>query len=408
MKVLYISYDGMTDPLGQSQVIPYVIGLSKEGYEFTILSFEKSERMQRNESYIREILAANNILWVPLNFTRKPPVLSKFYDAVRMRQTAIQLFRKHGYGMVHCRSYIASDIGVLLKRKFGVKFLFDMRGFWADEKKDGGAWDQGQFLYRRVYNYYKRKERTYIESADAIISLTEAGKKEMGNWGISGIKADISVIPCCADMDLFSVTSDAEKKKSRESLGLPQNSIVVSYLGSVGAWYMVDEMLRFFQLLRSRHPESYFLILTHSDPAIIEKKLPNYQLSKNNVIIREAQRSEVPFLMKSSDVSISFIKPVYSKISSCPTKLGETLSMGIPVICNIGIGDVESIVDQAGAGVVLSAFNDQEYFRAIDALPELMQKEPETIRTASARWFDLQKGIEMYKSAYKTVLKEPV
>ena len=34
----------MTDPLGQSQVLPYLIGLTKEGYQFTILSFEKKER----------------------------------------------------------------------------------------------------------------------------------------------------------------------------------------------------------------------------------------------------------------------------------------------------------------------------------------------------------------------------
>ena len=42
--VLYISYDGMTDPLGQSQVLPYLIGLSKSGYSFDLISFEKKER----------------------------------------------------------------------------------------------------------------------------------------------------------------------------------------------------------------------------------------------------------------------------------------------------------------------------------------------------------------------------
>ena len=44
-KVLYITYDGMTDPLGQSQVLPYLVGLSEKGYKFTILSFEKKERL---------------------------------------------------------------------------------------------------------------------------------------------------------------------------------------------------------------------------------------------------------------------------------------------------------------------------------------------------------------------------
>src|SRR5205814_6316570 len=36
--VLYISYNGMLDPLGQSQVIPYLKELSKLGVRFTLLS----------------------------------------------------------------------------------------------------------------------------------------------------------------------------------------------------------------------------------------------------------------------------------------------------------------------------------------------------------------------------------
>jgi hypothetical protein len=56
-------------------------------------------------------------------------------------------------------------------------------------------------------------------------------------------------------------------------------------------------------------------------------------------------------IIKASDINISFIKPVYSKISSSPTKLGEVLSMGIPVISNSGVGDVEQIVLNAEAGL---------------------------------------------------------
>ena len=40
-RILYISYDGMTDALGEGQVINYLIGLRAYNYEFDILSFEK-------------------------------------------------------------------------------------------------------------------------------------------------------------------------------------------------------------------------------------------------------------------------------------------------------------------------------------------------------------------------------
>ena len=40
--ILYISYDGITDPLGQSQILPYISELSRKGLKFHLISFEKS------------------------------------------------------------------------------------------------------------------------------------------------------------------------------------------------------------------------------------------------------------------------------------------------------------------------------------------------------------------------------
>ena len=48
-KILFISYDGMTDVLGQSQVIPYLAGLTKMGYTFTILSCDKPDKYLANK-----------------------------------------------------------------------------------------------------------------------------------------------------------------------------------------------------------------------------------------------------------------------------------------------------------------------------------------------------------------------
>lgn len=134
-KILYITYDGLTDPLGQSQIIPYLQGLSKHGYKFFILSFEKKDRFLKNEHVIRKLLEPYSIEWVPLSFTTKPPLFSKLYDVLRMQKTAQQLHEKNHFDMVHCRGYLTADVGLRLKKKFGIKFFFDMRGFWADEKK---------------------------------------------------------------------------------------------------------------------------------------------------------------------------------------------------------------------------------------------------------------------------------
>ena len=52
IRALYISYDGMTDPLGESQVIPYLRELSKKGVKISILSAEKSEVFYKRKENI--------------------------------------------------------------------------------------------------------------------------------------------------------------------------------------------------------------------------------------------------------------------------------------------------------------------------------------------------------------------
>ncbi|PZR27461.1 MAG: glycosyltransferase [Citrobacter freundii] len=403
-KILYISYDGMTDPLGQSQVLPYLVGLSKEGYEFTILSFEKKDRFERVRPVIDEIINAAGIKWEPMSFTTNPPVLSKFYDAVRMKRKAFALHRRNKYDMIHCRSYIAADLGLQLKRRTGVKFFFDMRGFWADEKKDAGTWDQRKWIFRRVYQYYKKKEKAFLREADYIISLTEAGKLEMSRWPGYEPSVPLTVIPCCSDMDHFSLVTVQEKQRGREILHLPAQSLVVSYLGSIGAWYMLDEMLLLFSFIKKKFTDAKFLFITHSPKDTIISKAAALGISGNDIVIVEASRKEVPLYCKASDINISFIKPVYSKISSSPTKLGEVLAMGLPVIVNSGVGDVEAIVKNSHSGFVLHHFNEAEYQAATDAIPQLLSTAPARIRENIADIYSLSHGIQLYSKAYKQVL----
>lgn len=275
-----------------------------------------------------------------------------------------------------------------------------MRGFWADEKRDGGAWKDDHPIFKRVYKYYKKREAEYLQHADHIISLTHAGKKELVTWPSYKQTTPVSVIPCCADTTHFTLTDGRQKEQSRSLLGLPQNVMVMSYLGSVGAWYMLDEMLMLFARMLKKYPDAIFLFITHSPASLIEDAAKRYGIPPTSMRITEANRKQVPPFMKASDINVSFIKPVYSKISSSPTKLGEVLSMGIPVIVNSGVGDVQSIVEEHDAGIVISEFNDETFDKVIDALPGLIKKDPQDIRRRSLPVYDLEEGIRLYLAAY--------
>ena len=85
-RIAYLSHDGLTDPLGQSQILPYILGLEEKGYTFTIFSFEKPEVFQSNKEVIDGLITGKKIRWVPLPYHRKPAVLATLLDLYKSLQ----------------------------------------------------------------------------------------------------------------------------------------------------------------------------------------------------------------------------------------------------------------------------------------------------------------------------------
>jgi glycosyltransferase involved in cell wall biosynthesis len=404
VKVLFISYDGMTDPLGQSQVIPYLAGLSEKGFQFHILSSEKKDLYRKNKDKISALLKSHHIEWHPTLYSKWPPVLSTLWDLRLLKRKAIRLQRKEGFSIIHCRSYIPSLIGLHIKKKYGPKLIFDMRGFWEDERVDGNLWNTRKFLYKKIYSYFKAKERELLTCADKVVSLTENGKQEMLTWHVPGLSAGkIAVIPCVTDENVFTVKTPGSQRIAKNKLGLQNNEFVLSYIGSLGTWYMLDEMLSFFKILKSQRPDAKFLFLTPDKEEFLFEKAKRSGLNPDDLIIHFCQRDELTSYAHASDLSIFFIKPSFSKKSSSPTKMGELLSMGIPIVANTGVGDVEAVLKQTKSGICVSDFSERTFSKVITEIKNLEILSPEEIRNNSSGYFQLQHGLNAYLSVYNNL-----
>jgi hypothetical protein len=120
-----------------------------------------------------------------------------------------------------------------------------MRGLWVDERVDGEMWSQEFWINRLAYRYYKRVEKKLLASAGHVIVLTERVVPELFRI-CPGMTASISVIPCCADFEHFIMLSRRERLAARSAIGISKDALVLSYLGSLGTWYMLEDMLSFF------------------------------------------------------------------------------------------------------------------------------------------------------------------
>lgn len=404
--VVFISYDGMTDPLGQSQVLPYISKLGPLGYKFHLISCEKKSNFDKHANTIKEICDSNKITWHPLDFQNGIPVISSMQNIKLIGKKLLEIKQKHGIDMIHARSYVPAIKALAFKRKYDIPFLFDMRGFWPDERVDGKIWNLKIPIFKLVYNYFKKKEIQFLEEANEIVSLTEAGKKEMLSW--KHIKRDLSnteVIPCCADLNFFSPKSVSKETqtKFKEELSISDNDFILSYLGSIGSWYMLDEMLQFFAVLKAKKSNAKFLFITKDSPDFILSKVKDFNIDPNDIIIKPSERSELPSLISLSDVSIFFILPAYSKKASSPTKQAELLGLGVPIICNDNVGDTGSIINENKAGLVIKNLNNKSFKEAVKNIDAIVDINKDSLINTAKSYASLESGYKKYAKLYDNI-----
>src|SRR6266853_6743072 len=177
-RVLYISYNGMLDALGQSQVIPYLKELSRVGVQFTLLSYERPQAFTPAGvemcAELRRELAGSEIDWHWLRYHKAPSLPATGYDVWAGIRYCSRLVRRKQIEMVHARSHIPAAIALRLKRRFGVKMIFDVRGLLAEEYADAGHWRKDSIPYRIT----KAVEARALSLVDAHSSRTRARPDE--------------------------------------------------------------------------------------------------------------------------------------------------------------------------------------------------------------------------------------
>ncbi len=393
--ILYLSYDGMLEPLGQSQVLAYLNRLAVN-WRIHLISFEKPEdwmNVTAREQLAQDIASAG-IVWHPLRYHKMPSALATVWDIFCGIIVGLWLVLRHRLLIVHARSYVPSVTALTLKRLTGVKYIFDMRGFWADERVDGGLWPRNGRLYRIA----KWFERNFLLTADHVVSLTHAAVREMQRFDYlqEGLPL-ITVISTCADLARF-------KPLPCDHVG---GGFVLGYVGSIGTWYLFDEVAACFAQLLCLQPEARFLIVNRGQHAYILERLTAAGIPNSAVELTTATHAEVPQQMARMDAGVFFIKPVFSKQASAPTKLAEFLGCGIPCLSNAGVGDMAEVLEDEQVGVAIKSFDTDLITAALQELLKLVEDSSTSARCVSAaqRHFSLDEGVESYSKIYLKLIE---
>jgi len=391
-EILYLSYNGIAEPLVESQVLAYLRELAQEGFHFTLLTFERRPPNAAEAAQWRDRLAQHGIAWHWLRSRGGLGPLTSLIDLRRGLRAVRRLHAQRRFALVHARSFIPALVAQHFKRRDGVPFLNDLRGFWVDEKVYRGRLRQNGAVYRIA----KSLEARVLRDSDYLVSLSERGARALHGFSAwrGATLPPLATIPTCVDLDRF-----------RPAPPRPRHAPVFGYVGSLSDEYLPDEVIAWFAAAREVFPDARLHLVTRSAEAPLRVLLARHAVPEDCVRLTALPSTHVPEAIREFDAALSFIRPHFAKLASCPTKVGEYLACGVPVVGNRDIGDLDTLLDDR-VGCVLETFSPTERQRSFAQLAQLWC-DPHLsarCRALAESHFSLTAGSARYARAYRELL----
>lgn len=397
---VFVTYNGLLDPLGPSQILPYVERLHAT-WPMRVISFERADRLADAPAVaaMEERMARSGVGWTRLRYHKRPSLLATTFDVAQGAVALRYLIERHGLGLVHCRGYVPTAIAFRATRR--VPVLFDIRGLQAEEYVDGGVWKKGELKWQLA----KRSERGFFRKASGAVVLTENIRPYVEDeFRAQGRLPPLEVIPCCTDLERFRF-DPAGRAQIRATLDVPDDATLLVYSGSLGTWYLADEMARLTRAYRDHTGKRTILLwLVNNDREIALAASKNAGLADADVRVTSAKASEVAAYLSAADASLALIKPSFSKRSSSPTKYAECLAAGLPLVISRDVGD-GAILGDKGVAVSMTSFDDEATKAAAIALAALVGRPREEYARVAKELFDVDAvAMPRYRRLYEKIV----
>jgi hypothetical protein len=405
-RVLYLTLDGVLEPIGYSQVARVVGGLAQRGWRYTLLSLERRAdlRDQARRRRIDNELSAAGVHWMPLEYAEggRPWHVSR--NLAVASAAVLRIVRQEHIELVHARGYLPGILALAMYRAMRIRYLFDFRGYWLNERAEAGR----RFTNSRVLQTAKVLERALFNQAAAVVSLTQIAADDLAEGRVASRRVDqpLCVIPTCVDYDGFDIHDQPLPTAIPVDIAARlAGKLVIGYVGAINASYWTNESITLFELIRRRRPDAHLLCLTRQGDAM-RQALARQQVPLSAFTIATASQDEMANWLPWIRWGFLLLRETFAKRASMPTKLAEFFAAGVRPIhygCNREVGDW---VTRCGSGHSLRALDEQEFTHAAEVVANAPY-DLEVLRRArdrAAGHFSLQSGLDRYDALLAQLL----
>lgn len=389
-KILYISYDGLIENISLSQIVPYLKFFSKY-YSVDTFSLEKKNKSDNRLNNFFSDLQKYKIKSFYNYYINK----KKYYYLINLLHVICRIqyiIIKNKYDLIHIRSLMPSLFIFPLLLFMKCKLIFDIRGFWIDEKVDR----YGLRINSIKYKFFKFFENLLLKKSDYIICLTNESKNIIIEKNKIYSKK-IIVIPTCVDTELFKPNYKIKESKIT----------YLTYLGSTKGAYDLKKVVFEFKKLLEINNHFFLTIISRDNHLEIINIFQSYNIAESYFKIISLKREKLISELIKNDIGIFYLNKNYSIKASFPTKIAEYLSLGIPIICNNFNEDINLIMNKYNIGKIYNfeSTNNNNLYQIIQKIKNDKNIKRNCIDLANNE-FSLKNGLQKYKKVYNNLLNE--
>lgn len=364
----YVTIDSLCEGVGSSQITPLVSRLSKSGLKISLISYEKFNPSAQLRAYFKSI----GVVWTvrPFGSSGASGGISRLND---LRREIPKTNLIHARSDIPAVSAISSNQGPV---------LWDVRSLWADQK----IMIQKNLFNKSMYRAYRGLESVAASKSAGMSTLTRAIVPilEKRHRRLPPLR---TVVPTAVDLDRFKLVPKMPRK------------VRVLYSGTYNEYYDLALSAQFLEEFRK-----HVSVETHWARPV--------ESIRSEIGVRET------YIFPSSQEGMSDLIPNYSfGISVCkldagpslsaamPTKIGEFLACGRPIVVNKGLGDMDVFIEEFDAGVILDGTTGNLVEGAIKLAGLLSDPEtPYRCRALAEKYFSIDVGARKYLNLYSQIL----
>ena len=247
--------------------------------------------------------------------------------------------------------------GWILARLRRVPFIFELGDLWPASIVAVGILKPGFIL-----SVIEKLELNLYHRSEAIVSLTHAFKDNLVMRGVESNK--IAVIPNGVDLWRYGLHDRDKDLSMKWNLS---GYFIVGYIGTHGMAHGLGNVLDAAEELRNNDQIRFLLVGAGAERDKLMLAAKNRGL-KNVIFIPSQTKSSMPAVWSLCNIALVHLKkdPLFASV--IPSKIFESMAMGLPILLAAPEGEASKILSSEKAGLHIPAEDPKALADAIESL----------------------------------------